>query len=94
MIPPGYDLASDAPEGPAANVARLYGAFAADLRNGTPGQTAPDFAHALRLHRTLDLISAAAASGIAQHMAPQGAALVASRHFFSITERSFKGAGR
>ena len=27
--------------------------------------TAPDFAHALRLHRTLDLISAAAASGIA-----------------------------
>ena len=52
----------------AANVARLYAAFAADLRNGTPGQTAPDFAHALRLHRTLDLISAAAASGIAQHL--------------------------
>src|SRR5882724_1415181 len=37
-IPPEYDLASDAPEGPAANVARLYAASAADLRNGTPGQ--------------------------------------------------------
>ena len=71
-IPPEYDLASDAPEGPAANVARLYAAFAADLRNGTPGQTAPDFAHALRLHRTLDLISAAAASGIAQHLTERG----------------------
>jgi predicted dehydrogenase len=67
-IPAEYDLASDAPEGPAANVARLYAAFATDLRNGTPGQTAPDFAHALRLHRTQDLISAAAASGIAQHL--------------------------
>lgn len=55
-----YELAPKAPEGPAANVARLYAAFAADLAAGTPGATAPDFAHAIRLHRTLDRISEAA----------------------------------
>jgi len=65
-IPADHDLAPDAPEGAPANVARLYAAFATDLRAGTPGATAPDFAHALRLHHTLDLIAAAAATGTAQ----------------------------
>jgi len=65
-IPSEYDLGSGSLEGPGANVARLYAAFARDLRDGTPGATAPDFAHALRLHRTLDGIAHAAASGVAQ----------------------------
>ena len=65
-VPAAYDLAPGAPEGPAANVTRLYAAFAADRRAGTPGATAPDFAHALRAHHTLDFITTAAVSGIAQ----------------------------
>jgi len=65
-VPAAYDLAPGAPEGPAANVTRLYAAFAADRRAGTPGATAPDFAHALRAHHTLDFITSAAVSGIAQ----------------------------
>ena len=65
-IPSEYDLGTGSLEGPGANVARLYAAFARDLRDGTPGATAPDFAHALRLHRTLDGIAHAAASGVAQ----------------------------
>lgn len=40
--------------GMGANVRRLYAALAADLQRGT-GE-APDFAHALRLHRQLDRI--------------------------------------
>ena len=64
-IPPEYDLGVGAPEGPAANVARLYAAFARDLRNRAPGAAAPDFAHALRLHRTLDGIARSAANGTA-----------------------------
>lgn len=59
VVPIDYDLAPNAPGGPAANVARLYAAFAADLAAGTVGATAPDFAHAIRLHRTLDRISEA-----------------------------------
>jgi predicted dehydrogenase len=43
-VPPDYDLAPSAPAGPAANVARLYAAFAQDLRAGRPGERAPDFA--------------------------------------------------
>jgi predicted dehydrogenase len=59
-IPADYELAPNAPEGPAANVARLYAAFAADLDDGTPVANPPDFAHAIRLHRTLDRITEAA----------------------------------
>jgi predicted dehydrogenase len=66
LLPSEYDLGAGSLEGPGANVARLYAAFARDLRDGTPGATAPDFAHALRLHRTLDGIAHAAASGVAQ----------------------------
>lgn len=73
-VPPEYDLAVNAPDGPAANVARLYAAFAADLRNGAPGATAPDFAHALRLHRTLDRITSAAAADVAQQSIDGGRA--------------------
>jgi predicted dehydrogenase len=62
-VPPEYDFAPHAPAGPAANVARLYAAFAADRASVA---TAPDFEHALRLHRTLDRIAAAAATGNAQ----------------------------
>jgi predicted dehydrogenase len=64
--PAEHDLWPHAPTGPAANVARLYAAFAKDLRTGTPGATTPDFAHALRLHELQDRISQAAASGRAQ----------------------------
>ena len=71
-IPSEYDLGTGSLEGPGANVARLYAAFARDLRDGTPGATAPDFAHALRLHRTLDGIAHAAASSVAQTLG-QGA---------------------
>jgi predicted dehydrogenase len=66
VVPPEYDLAPGAPEGPAANVARLYAAFAQDLANGTPGTLAPDFAHAARLHGWLQAIDDAARSGQAQ----------------------------
>jgi predicted dehydrogenase len=65
-VPSEYDLAPQAPEGPAANVARLYAAFARDLARGTPGALAPDFAHAARLHGWLQAIDAAARSGRAQ----------------------------
>jgi predicted dehydrogenase len=58
-IPREYDLGGAPPEGPAANVARLYAAFARDLREERPAATAPDFAHALRLHRTLERIARA-----------------------------------
>jgi len=44
-----------APEGPAANVTRLY-ALCRDRRAGTPAPRA-DFAHALRAHHTLDFIT-------------------------------------
>jgi hypothetical protein len=65
-VPSEYDLVPQAPEGPAANVARLYAAFARDLARGTPGALAPDFAHAARLHGWLQAIDAAARSGRAQ----------------------------
>ena len=58
-IPAAYDLAPGAPEGPPANVARLYAAFAADVGGHGGGPIAPDFGHALRLHRTLDRVSRA-----------------------------------
>jgi len=66
VVPPEYDLAPGAPEGPAANVARLYAAFAHDLANGTPGTLAPDFSHAARMHGWLQAIDDAARSGQAQ----------------------------
>ncbi|MEE1667972.1 Gfo/Idh/MocA family oxidoreductase [Streptomyces sp. WAC07094] len=42
--------------GPAHNVAQVYAAFAADLRDG--GRTVPGFDHALERHRLLGLIEA------------------------------------
>jgi predicted dehydrogenase len=65
-VPPGYDLAPQAPEGPAANVARLYAAFAQDVAADAPGALAPDFSHAARLHGWLQAIETAARSGQAQ----------------------------
>ena len=65
-LPPGVDLAPQAPEGPAANVARLYAAFAQDVAADAPGRLAPDFAHAARLHGWLQAIETAARSGQAQ----------------------------
>ncbi|WP_109482715.1 Gfo/Idh/MocA family oxidoreductase [Paraburkholderia sp. C35] len=62
-VPPQYELAPEAPEGPAANVTRLYSAFAQDLAHDTPGARAPDFAHAARLHNWLEAIDAAAIRG-------------------------------
>lgn len=64
--PPEYDLAPGAPEGPAANVARLYAAFSHDLAQSRPGMLAPDFSHAVRLHGWLQAIDDAARSGLAQ----------------------------
>jgi predicted dehydrogenase len=65
-IPTAYDLAPTAPAGPAANVARLYAAFARDLRTGRPDRLAPDFALARRRHDWLNAIEAAVATGMAQ----------------------------
>jgi predicted dehydrogenase len=46
---------------PAFNVARVYGAFAADIENGT--HTVPDFADAVRRHEVIAAIESSAASG-------------------------------
>jgi predicted dehydrogenase len=67
-VPAKYDLAPGVADGPAANVARLYAGFANDLRHGATGVTTPDFAHAVRLQRTLDRISTASATGTTQHV--------------------------
>lgn len=61
-VPAEFDFAPEAPQGPAANVARLYAGFANDLGNGRSAATAPDFAHAAKLHRTLNLIAAETAT--------------------------------
>jgi predicted dehydrogenase len=55
--------ASVAPElaGPSANVAELYAALLADLRNGT--RTTPDFVRAVRLTKLLDAIDVASDEG-------------------------------
>lgn len=45
----------------AANVARLYAAFARDIRSGA--QTVPDFSLAVRRHRFLDTVAMAAENG-------------------------------
>jgi predicted dehydrogenase len=50
--------------GPAHNVAQLYAALAADLRNGT--HTVPGFEHALRRHRLLDAVERASRTGTGQ----------------------------
>lgn len=71
-IPTDHAPATTPIDGPAANVARLYAAFAQDIRRGAPATTAPDFAHALRLHETLDRIGRAAASGGAQMLGDEG----------------------
>jgi predicted dehydrogenase len=56
----------------ACTVAYLYADIFADLTRGT--QTAPDFAHALRRHRTLEQIARAAATGRRQsHLNPNDA---------------------
>ncbi|KUL55558.1 oxidoreductase [Streptomyces sp. NRRL F-4489] len=58
-VPPDPDARLTAvPPGPARNVAAVYAAFADDLAQGT--HEVPDFAHALRLHRLLADIEAAA----------------------------------
>ncbi|MGI5164149.1 Gfo/Idh/MocA family protein [Spirillospora sp. CA-253888] len=57
-----------AAEQSARNVGLLYEAFARDLRTGE--RTVADFAHAVRLHRLLDTVRAAAADG-ARHAAPR-----------------------
>lgn len=59
-IPAKYDLFPGAPAGPAGNVARLYNAFARDLHDGVPARTAPNFAHAVRLHELQERIAKAA----------------------------------
>ncbi|MEU2718388.1 Gfo/Idh/MocA family oxidoreductase [Streptomyces sp. NPDC007205] len=51
------DLAA-VPPGPPRNVAAVYTAFAKDLAEGT--QEVPDFAHALRIHRLIADVEAAA----------------------------------
>jgi predicted dehydrogenase len=65
-VPAGYELAPHAPEGPAANVARLYAAFAENLAGAASGALAPDFSHATRLHEWLSAIEKAARSGLPQ----------------------------
>ncbi len=74
-IPAGHDLAPSAPDGPAANVARLYAAFAKQLAEHKGETFAPDFAHAERLHGWLSAITLAAASGQVQRYDDQGASL-------------------
>jgi predicted dehydrogenase len=51
---------------PAANVARLYAAFAGSIRTGAP--FAPDFSTALSLHELLDAIRVSAATGQRQSL--------------------------
>jgi len=62
LAPPRADApAPHAPAGPPFNVAQMYVRLAGEL--GGAQRTLPDFDHAVRLHRLLDAISAAAASG-------------------------------
>jgi predicted dehydrogenase len=56
--------ASEVSSGIGANVGRLYASLARDIRNGT--NVVPDFAHAVRRHRLIAAIEAAAKSGVAQ----------------------------
>ncbi len=65
-VPSEYELVPAAPEGPAGNVARLYAAFSKGLREGRPSDCAPDFAHAVKLHRWQQAIETAALSGAGQ----------------------------
>ena len=65
-VPPEYDLAPAAPLGPAANVARLYAAFARGLSERDSAHYAPGFAHAKYLHGWLRAIEAAAETGCSQ----------------------------
>lgn len=58
-LPFGDALSGAAMDGPAANVARLYAAFADDLEVGRRGRSAPDFAHATRLQALLETIARA-----------------------------------
>jgi len=50
---------------PAGNVARLYAAFAEDLRTGS--SSVPDFNHALRQHRLVEAILETDHSGRRQY---------------------------
>jgi predicted dehydrogenase len=59
--PPGID---GVPPGPATFVASMYLDFANAIRTGE--HVGPDFAHAVRRHRLLDSIVAAAAEGVRQ----------------------------
>jgi predicted dehydrogenase len=63
MVPPAAreDAAIATPPGPARNVARLYAALAADIRDGT--RRAPGFVVALARHRMLEAVERAAERG-------------------------------
>jgi predicted dehydrogenase len=64
-IPAAYfELAPSAPEGFAANVARIYAQFARDLRDGT--RRTPDFSHGVTRHRLLEAITTADRTGTVQ----------------------------
>jgi predicted dehydrogenase len=56
-----FDRAFDPPPAPAGNVARLYAAFAEDLRSGST--SVPEFNYALRQHRLVEAILEADYSG-------------------------------
>ncbi|MEU3979379.1 Gfo/Idh/MocA family oxidoreductase [Streptomyces sp. NPDC026672] len=65
-VPAAYtdDVPAELRGTPAANVARLYAAHAADLAGGT--RSVPDFEHALARHRLIDAVERAAATGTVQ----------------------------
>jgi peptidoglycan/xylan/chitin deacetylase (PgdA/CDA1 family) len=58
---------------PAANVARLYAAFAEGVRGHASVPTTPDFDHAARLHRSLHAIETAATCDLVQPSLSTGA---------------------
>jgi predicted dehydrogenase len=60
-LPAGDPLAGTPLDIEAGNVARLYAAFAQDIRSGR--NTVPDFAHGVHVHHLLDAVRAAAATG-------------------------------
>jgi predicted dehydrogenase len=67
LEPPGDDTVALRSLSPvAANVARLYRAFAGDIRSGR--RTVPDFDLALRRHRMLDAIETADRTGMRQSL--------------------------
>jgi predicted dehydrogenase len=61
LAPQALPAVAEEPAGPARNIARLYRQIARQRATGEP--VCPDFSTAVRLHRTLELIERAAASG-------------------------------